>query len=847
MKKKNFTILSNGQARNFWLACLLLLGSITSALASYTVTCTSPQTMYTPGVNNTFTYSVAVTTNGTVEYVDNIKFAYPAGVNVVSATGPSPYNFCGGGQGNQSFVTNTIQWITPGHPSGCGAFSTGTFNFSITVAVPAGQTGPLVATFTSEGDGWPPPLTDPQVTNIPITYAMVIPFVPCALVCPANLTVTLDPGACAAILSYTVPTTGNCLIGGSVTGFQGAYAPSAINYYQYDAGIFTNPPTPFTNAYAITFNSPTNTTLQLKDADFGFSPGPNIFFFNGVEWTNNTGASQNVSFNWTYTTNDGPFFDRFEMLLGTNAQNFANTNFGNQEGLWTRITNINGATNQNGTVMVSVPANGRLALSAFTLDGGFGPCTVNISNFVVSSILPALPVLTSGLPSGSAFPIGTTQNCYSVTANNAAGAPVTTSCCFNITVNEFPSPSTTLACNDNVQVSVNDECEAFVSTSMILEGDVYGCYDDYLVSIQGFGSGQGGVTINSSAVGQTLTVTVFDPETGNSCWGTISVEDKLPPTIECRNITVLCGEALPTVPAPELIGYQNILYTGLNDLVETNSFTYNFDFSYLPTGTPVLDVDVRIKIDDHTWLPDLNVELTSPSGLTKSIFTIGGCVGQDWPINCVLDDAGQVITLCLQLNAGDNARLQPLVAGVSTPLLFNFNGLDASGIWKVKISDNAAGDDGHIRAVGVFINVNLPQLDPADNCGDVDLTYTDTESGDPCEGLLITRHWVATDQSGNTAACDQVITVLPLVLDSVDCPAAYVGHCGESTDPSNTGWPSVNGTPITDDNNVCNIFVGFWDHTLNDCGNGVKIVRTWTILDWCTQTTLECVQVIKLG
>ncbi len=33
---------------------------------------------------------------------------------------------------------------------------------------------------------------------------------------------------------------------------------------------------------------------------------------------------------------------------------------------------------------------------------------------------------------------------------------------------------------------------------------------------------------------------------------------------------------------------------------------------------------------------------------------------------------------------------------------------------------------------------------------------------------------------------------------------------------------------------------------MNDCGNGEKIVRTWTVLDWCTQTTLECVQVIKL-
>ncbi|MFZ1678298.1 MAG: hypothetical protein WAT91_13550, partial [Saprospiraceae bacterium] len=236
MKKKNFTILSNGQARNIWLACLLLLGSITSALASYTVTCTSPQTIYTPGVNNTFTYSVAVTTDGTVEYVDNIKFAYPVGVTVVSGTGPSPYNFCGGGQGNYSFAANTVQWITPGHPTGCGAFASGTFNFSVTVAIPAGQTGPMVVTFTSEGDGWPPPLTDAQVTNIPITYAMAIPFVPCALVCPANITLTLDPGACSAFVNYTVPTTGTCLIGGSVTGFSGAYAPSAINYYQYDAG-----------------------------------------------------------------------------------------------------------------------------------------------------------------------------------------------------------------------------------------------------------------------------------------------------------------------------------------------------------------------------------------------------------------------------------------------------------------------------------------------------------------------------------------------------------------------------------------------------------------------------------
>jgi hypothetical protein len=104
-------------------------------------------------------------------------------------------------------------------------------------------------------------------------------------------------------------------------------------------------------------------------------------------------------------------------------------------------------------------------------------------------------------------------------------------------------------------------------------------------------------------------------------------------------------------------------------------------------------------------------------------------------------------------------------------------------VWTVRISDNAGGDDGHIKEVGLAITVNLPQIDPADNCGEVDVTFTDTESGDPCEGLVVTRHWVATDGSGNTAACDQHITVTPLVLDSVACPPAFIGHCGDSSDP----------------------------------------------------------------
>ena len=84
----------------------------------------------------------------------------------------------------------------------------------------------------------------------------------------------------------------------------------------------------------------------------------------------------------------------------------------------------------------------------------------------------------------------------------------------------------------------------------------------------------------------------------------------------------------------------------------------------------------------------------------------------------------------------------------------------------------------------MFLYLHVEGIPPSDNCGDIDLTYTDTQSGDPCEGLMINRHWIVTDGSGNTAACDQVITVNPLVLDSVVCPPAYIGHCGDSSDPA---------------------------------------------------------------
>ena len=115
-------------------------------------------------------------------------------------------------------------------------------------------------------------------------------------------------------------------------------------------------------------------------------------------------------------------------------------------------------------------------------------------------------------------------------------------------VNVISTPST-IACNDHVQISLGPDCAAEIVPSMILEGDV-GCFDDYFVEMDvtlPFGDGPWIPPFLTSAdIGKTYAVRVTHLGNNNSCWGTISVEDKIPPVIECRPVTILCGEALPT-------------------------------------------------------------------------------------------------------------------------------------------------------------------------------------------------------------------------------------------------------------------------------------------------------------
>ncbi|MEO6190620.1 MAG: hypothetical protein ABIO44_09980, partial [Saprospiraceae bacterium] len=92
-----------------------------------------------------------------------------------------------------------------------------------------------------------------------------------------------------------------------------------------------------------------------------------------------------------------------------------------------------------------------------------------------------------------------------------------------------------MACNNSVYVSVNSMCEADILADMILEGDYATCASlgFYTVTLT-YNGVPVSMPLNKSYVNKKLLVSVKNIVCGNSCWGYLIVEDKIPPALNCR-------------------------------------------------------------------------------------------------------------------------------------------------------------------------------------------------------------------------------------------------------------------------------------------------------------------------
>ncbi len=119
-----------------------------------------------------------------------------------------------------------------------------------------------------------------------------------------------------------------------------------------------------------------------------------------------------------------------------------------------------------------------------------------------------------------------------------------------------------MVCNNLVNVSVDNTpnaCQGGLNADQILEGNPIPGHD-YLIEVTHnwvpVVSGLNQVTITNASqwFNTNLTVKITNQTGGgNSCWGQIHLEDKLPPILTCTNISVNCSDDLNLIPGPTVV------------------------------------------------------------------------------------------------------------------------------------------------------------------------------------------------------------------------------------------------------------------------------------------------------
>ncbi|NOT36154.1 MAG: HYR domain-containing protein [Saprospiraceae bacterium] len=374
----------------------------------------------------------------------------------------------------------------------------------------------------------------------------------------------------------------------------------------------------------------------------------------------------------------------------------------------------------------------------------------------------------------------------------------TSRCCSKITVMPYQGATKALACNNEIQLSLDQNCRVTVRPEMALEGGPYKCYEEYVVRIQLWAGGPfidrdqnlPGVQLDGRDIGKEFKITVVDTATGNSCWSKATVEDKWAPVITCNpNISISCA----VDPSPT--------NTGIPSVVE-NCGGFSLTFSDDATqGSCVLGFQERII---RTWV------------------AIDGSNNRSTCVQTITVRLGDIFDVEVPRNY-DNIDLPALKCNEK---------IDRNKDVSPHISDFPECVDGYIldsafwranpNAPNIYPNRRLPRI-LGWNCLD-DTTNLSTFGNPNPDPVYYPQHRQWSPQN-------------PLCWG----PNRHVMWIG-------TGRPSGAAT-------CRNLNIVYEDIKFNlaqeGCDAGVlgcyKVLRQWTVLDWCTSVIAGHNQIIKVG
>ena len=330
-----------------------------------------------------------------------------------------------------------------------------------------------------------------------------------------------------------------------------------------------------------------------------------------------------------------------------------------------------------------------------------------------------------------------------------------------------------------------------------------------------------------------ITLEVTDANNNvSTCTAIVTVEDNLPPTILCQDITVqLDSDGLATIAALDIDG-------GSTDACGTVSLTASqtsFDCSNVGDVIVTLtatDVNGNSSTCDATVTVEDNI---APTITCPADVVITADAGQCTATNV---DLGLTTTSdnCEVASITNNA-LEPFVLGetIVTWTVTDTSGNETTCEQKVTVTDGNLPEVVCPADVSVFVdadscnatNVELGTLDIQD-CTSV-ITVNDAPEAFPIGDTLVT--WTVTDSEGNISNCTQTVTV----VDNI--PPTFVEEL-----PAETITIECNVVPTPEtftgaDNCATPVVTFDEERTDGSCTNNYTLVRTWTITDAANLTT----------
>ncbi len=429
-------------------------------------------------------------------------------------------------------------------------------------------------------------------------------------------------------------------------------------------------------------------------------------------------------------------------------------------------------------------------------DALIGDWSLSAGTPIPEDINESIPRGGSGLiPSGFLDFTGVTPGTYTLEyVTTSAQTPcVDDRALIDIEVIDCESKCDELICNGLLQLSLSESCELVLNADQLLESPAIGLYRIELYNEDE--SYYGNDTVRADAAGQTLLYKVMCGE--NSCWGRLIVETNIIPTIEspcaCQPDGVIpeacqlwCGDESAVADilitpeeaagqfglcGPELIGEISVRHSSSGDICELNGEVHTVTYSGKVLRHGIIE-EIDILCQQYTQLK-FNI------GVSDDEFNANFGFPKSVELDCDYID---------ELNDNEDG----VVYEFGTPKSIE------------------AATDSSVLAYPHYINRHILIQDS--------VLTPDTQL--VLVGERIVDSLVMVDIDGD--GIDEWELIKFSVKDFDTIFSEVLVPTGLASHPL-----------VSVKNRACNLLVSYSDVEYNSCGQGVKIVRSWTMVDWC--------------